>query len=279
MVVAEGKLVEVRRQMLPRNRVVSPVQGAFKLAPKSLNGVGVEHTFDVLPLTVIRGAVGVSRRSDLVVARKLVRGDCCPFLNAGLNQRHNGLALNVRHDFGPDIAPALDHAENGGLASRPAPTLPLALAADIRFVGLNDADQSLPVAFHEKSNLLGDPPSALVGYSKLALKLFGRDSVLGLAHKVDGMEPKSKGRRALVKDRAFRGIDLMATGASVGAAMLHGVKVLFAALLALQAVVISILEDVCQTSLVIREVFAEVLDRVFRFHALSLTDSLLVVKG
>lgn len=279
MVVAERKLVEVGRQVLPRNGVVSPVQGAFKLAPKALNGIGMEHSTDILPFPVIDSPMLEARGSDLVVARKFVRGDRGPFFDAGLNHRHQGFALNVWHHGSPNVAAALCYSENGGLSRCSAPALPLALASDIGFVGLHDATQNLSVALHEKSYLLGDPPGALVGDAQLPLKFFGRDSVLGLAHEEYGVKPKSQRCRALMEDCAFRRVDLVTAGASVRAAAHNGVKLFLLALGALKALGVAFVEDVGQTAFVVGEVFLEVRDRVFLFHALSLTDNLLVVKG
>ena len=259
--------------------MISPVDRAFKLAPKALDGVGMEDALDVLTLAVGNSPVLVAERADLVVARKLIRGDRRPRLNAGLDQRRQGLSLDILHDLRPDLPAALGHAENDRLSGRPAPALPLPLAADVGFVGLDDAAQSPAAGLHHKPDLLCDPPSAFVSNPKLAHKLHRRDAVLGLAHEVYRMEPKRQGRRAFMEDSPrCRGDMPPAPRADIIAAVRNRiVRVLMAAIRASDSLRILIAEDCRQASLIVGVVFSEVFDRVF--HALSIAGELSVVKG
>lgn len=74
------------------------------------------------------------------------------------------------------------------------------------------------------------------------------------------MKPKRKRRWRLMEYRTFGGIDLMATGASVGAASLDWNEGRALTLRTRQTLRISVLKDERQASLIVGEVLAKVFD-------------------
>ena len=279
MVVAEGELVEVGGQMLPRDSMISPIDRPLKLAPKTLKGVGVEDALDVFAFPVGNGPVRVAQGSNLPIAGEFVGGHGRTGLDVSLNQRPQGFALHVVNDLGANLAATLRHSKDcrftGCAASAPSRMLP----ADVRFVGLNDSAQESAAGFHHESDLLRNPPSAFIGYSKLALKLLGRNPILRLTHEEDRMEPECQRRRALVEYRTGCRVDLMAAPrADVRSPCGDRVIAIFVmALRALDSVRVLVLEDCRQAGFVVGVVFAEVVDRVF--HANSIAGKLSVAKG
>ncbi len=261
--------------------MISPIDRTLKLAPKTFNGVGMEDASDILSLPMGYSPMLKAKGTDLVVARKLVRGYRGAGIDIGLDNRRQGFTLHVLNDLCLNIAAALSHSENSRFSGRPAPALSFPFSANISFVGLNDDAQSAASGFHHEPDLLRDSPCAFIGYAKLALKLFSRNAVLGLAHEEDCMEPKRQWRGAFMEDRSCRWGDMMPAPRAdiISAARKRIVGIFMGALHALNTVMIFVMEYCRQASPIIWEVFAEVFDRVFLFHALSLADELSVVKG
>lgn len=277
MRVAEGELVGVRLQVLRGDVVESPVKRPLHLRPEAFNGVGVDFATGVFFFPVIDCPVSVAEIPHVPIAQEFIGHNLRAFRDVGTKQRLNGSPFDVRNDLNLDPAFSLNLAKDRRLAFRAASTLSWPLAAKIAFVHFHGAGQRIAAILHQLSNPLRNAPSALIGHAKLAFKLFSRDPVLRLAHQENSVEPGNQGCWALVKNGSFRGIDLIAARASVRATAFNGIKVLLMAFGALKAIGIAALEDMCQASLIIGEVFSEVLDCVF--HANSIAGMLLVVKG
>jgi len=108
--------------------------------------------------------------------------------------------------------------------------------------------------FHKHTDLFVDSPSTLISNAKVPLKFFGSDSVLALANQKNGMKPHSKRCGTFVKNRSFCRVSLEAASASIGAAVGHWMERRLATLRAFQAIGVTILEYVCQASLVVGKV-------------------------
>ena len=259
--------------------MISPVDRPLELAPKSLKVVGVENSLDVFAFPVGNSPMRVTQGSNLPVAGEFVGRNNRTGFDVGLNQRPQGLALHVVNNLGANLAATFSHSKDCRFASRTAPALPFPLSSDVSLICLNNTFQDSTARLHHDPDLFGDSPSALIGYAKLALKLFGRYPVLGLSHKEDRMEPSGKACRTLMEDRPGCRVDLMpAPGTDEGPARGDRViAILVMALGAFNSLWIFVLENRRQAGLIVGVVSAEVVDRVF--HAHSIAGVLSVVKG
>jgi len=236
----------------------------FELRPETLNRVGMNVALDVLPLAVLNGFMEMPDRSNLVVAIGFVRGDDRVRRNHCLNERHQRNHLDVLNGAGLDLALPLDRTKHRRLASSATSTFATANAADVGFVQFDDflSVQRIGGLFHKHTDLLVDSPRTLVGNAKVPLKFFGGDTVLTLANQENGVKPHSKWCRAFVKNRSFGRVSLEAASASIRSAAGDWMERRLAALRALQAIGITLLEDMRQTSLVVGEVLFEVFNGV-----------------
>jgi len=261
--------------------MVSPSNRPLQLAPKALYRVGIDVPPDVFLPEVVNGAMVIPHLRQILIGLEGVRHDLGAAMDVILNKgQENGL-IGLLDDFGLNPTLSFNRPHNGGFISQFMAAL-ISCAVNAPYVGFvyfHNAYQWVAIRLHKPSNLLGDSPSALVGYFKMAFNLLGRYPVLGLAHQVDGIEPGCKRRRALMEDRAGHRGDLVSAGAGVRPPLFHGIKFLLAALHALKAVGIDLLEDIRQASLVIGELGLEVLEAVSCFHAKSIHDKILDVKG
>lgn len=277
MVIAESELVGVSLQMLRGNMVKSPVKRPLHLRPKALYGIGMDFALGELLASMINRPVGITHIPDVSVAQKLIGHDFGTFGNIGFNHRLNRGAFNIGNYLDANFPFAFNFAKNGGFPYGSASALSRPLAAKIAFIHFYNAGKQVIAAFHKEPNLIRNAPSAFISNSKLSFKLFSRNSILRLAHQKNSVKPGNKTCGALVKDGAFRRVDLMAARASVGAASLDRVKVFLPAFGAFKTFWVSVFEDMRQTSLIIGEVFFEFFYRVF--HTNSIAENLLVVKG
>ena len=267
MRIAEAKLVEVVLKVLRRNGVVGPVQAPLELTPKAVDGLRVDRAPDILPGTVLHALMDEARRLGAVVDVALVRGEHRARHDVGRQERHDRRRPGVRDGLRLDGPAALDHAEHGRLALGSDSALTArTLAADVGLVGLNAPAQDAAFIGHEKPNLAGHAPRALVGHAQLAFKLLRRHAVLGRGEQEDGVEPGQQRRRALVEDRVRRRADLVAApGARAGLAAPARIKALGLAAPVARRPVLAVARDEQkpQTGRVVGELRLEVLDGVF----------------
>ena len=236
----------------------------LELRPKTLNRVGMNIALDVLPPVVLNGFVEMPDRSDLVVAIGFVCGDDGVRRDHSLNERHQRNHLDVLDGAGFDLALALNRAKHRSLASGTPTTLATANAANIGFVQFYNffAVQRIRRLLHKHTNLLVDSPGAFVSDAKMPLKFFSCDTILALANQENGMKPHSKRRGAFVKNGSFCRVSLKAASASVGSAVSNWMERRLATLRAFQAIGITLLENMRQTSLIVWEVLFEVFNGV-----------------
>jgi len=236
----------------------------FELRPETLNRVSVNVALDVLTLPVLDGFVKVPNRPDLVVTVGFIGRNDRVRGNHSLNQGHQRYHLDVLDGASFDLAFTLNRPEHGRLTSGTTPTFPTANAANVGFVQFDDL---LPVQrigglSHKHPNLFIDSPRTFVGNAKVPFEFFGGDPVLALANQENGVKPHSKRGGAFVKDRTFSRISLKAASASIGSAVSNWMERRLSALRAFQTVRITLLEDMCQASLVVGEVLFEVFNGV-----------------
>jgi len=115
---------------------------------------------------------------------------------------------------------ALNHSDYRSLGvligSRCATWVALAASPVVGLVHLYAAlaaAAKLPrIAFvQHRANLLKHAPCSFIGYARLTLNLFGRNSATGRSHQVDRIKPSAQWRGRLVKDRASGRMNMVAT--------------------------------------------------------------------
>ena len=266
--------------MLWRNSVEGPVNRTLKLRPEAFNGVGVNLATNVFALPVADRFVEVPKCLNLVVTVGFVGSDDRARLDHSLQERHERNLLAVGNGLGFHSSLALDHAEHGSFARCAPSTLSASTdATDVGFIGFHHiiTAQRIGVLAHKLADLLCDTPSALIGNSEVPLQFFSGNTVLTLAHEKDGVKPKRERRSALVEDRSFGGVGLVSAGTSVRTAILNGVAHVSSAFRALQAIGISLFENMGEAGSVTGEIIMEILNRVL--HSYRIPKCLLVVKG
>jgi hypothetical protein len=258
--------------------MMRPTKRPLELAPEAVNRVGMGFASDELVSSMLDRPVRVAEGFKGIVTVALIRGNLRTDRNGLLNQRHKSGGANLFNDIQLDLSLPLDSPEYGGLASRTTTALAGSNTANVGFVNLDVPADGPDVFLHQKADLFGDAPRTFVGNSKLTLKFFGRNTVLGNAHQKDSVEPQSQRSGRLVEDRTSRGRNLMpAPRARVTAALKNRVEtILVLAAGALNTVWVLFVEQKRQTRGVIRELFSEVLNCVF--HVFTLSEGIPVVK-
>ncbi len=137
-VVAELKLAEVLRKMLPADMDMRAPDRAFDLRPKPFDGIGMMDTVYPLVRRVVDGAVVITEPCDLAVRRKLVSADGRATLDVLNDVPLQGRAPYIRHNPGHYVAATLDHSEHHRLARRATPALTARVpTADVGFIGFD----------------------------------------------------------------------------------------------------------------------------------------------
>ena len=161
----------------------------------------------------------VSEARKPVVDAVLIGVDRRPLCHVLTDQGLDGLALDVRHDEGLDLAATLDDTNDrrlvlgsscGDLPASVGVVHILGLPAHVRLVNLHRTRERAQVLFELLADEAAHPPCRLVGDADLALDLLCGDSLAGRGHEVDGMEPERERRGALVKDGPSGGVNMVA---------------------------------------------------------------------
>jgi hypothetical protein len=205
VVVAELKFREVKRQIFLADVVIRPDDSALEQSPEGIERLSMNLTAHVLALHVINGHVR-EHAVQVLIAYVLIGCDQCNFVADCFAdesfQRSRGRIFDNLTD---DVALARDCADDADLAapdtSSPqmfalAPMLILFLAADERFVHLNDPHQLLEVGvLHRSSQAMAEIPSG-VERRRLAKEhppnLTCRNALFALEHGVENLEPSQQ---------------------------------------------------------------------------------------
>lgn len=260
--------------------MVGSTDRAFQLAPEAFNGVGMHVAPDVFFAPVINVLVVISRLLNATVA--------CPFIGHDVgadayvmpDEGHNGRSLGILYNLGPDMAVSGNSTHHRGFAFKGAPAFSASfLSANIGFIHFHSARKLIGFLAHHGMDLILHSPSTFISNSKVALKLFSGNAVLGLAHKIDGEIPACKGRSGLMKYGVSRRGKLVATvGTAVNLLGANAVKAsLLFALGAGISLAVSLLKEIFQAGIFIRKLGFEGLNVVF--HSLTITYYLRDVKG
>ena len=242
----------------------SPMNRPFELRPETLNRVGVNVALDVLPVAVVDGFVKMPDRSDLVVGVRFIGRNNRTRRHHSLNERHQSDLLDVFNRSGFNLTFPFDSTKHRRLASSTTTTFSTANTANVSFIQFDDL---LPVQWirrllHKHPNLFSDSPRTFVCDAKMTLQFLRCHPIFALAHHENGVKPHSKWCRAFVENCPFGWISLVAASTSIRSAVSDWMERRLSALRAFQPLWITLLENMSQASLVVREVLFEVFNGV-----------------
>lgn len=257
-VVTERELVDVVLQVLAADAVVRPVNAAFKLRPKSFDGVGVGTANNIFPACVVDANVFEPKLAGEVIDRQFVRHNLCRGFDVAADVSNSVVGRHVGNDGCADFPAPLDNADNRRLANRPASAQPRSATADVCLVGLNDTTQQVSTAGHKLADFVPHAVRRFVGHAELPLKLFGRDTIFALGKKENGEEPTFEARLAFVKNCPRSRVQLRpAKRAGVATPLGNAVETVGLAAFADMPRVTSA-ENVVQTGVIVRELGIEI---------------------
>ena len=268
--------------------MINAAYAVFDVRPKAFDGIGMNVAKHIDFLRVQNSIVLVSHLAKWAIDVIVVRKNGRTLFDVANNRGKDGNLLDVGDGAGFEFAAALSHADNRGFASSAAPALPLALAAEITFVNLNDAIKWVKVFAQSMANFFAHTPRGFIGHARFALDLFGRDASAGLSHEVNDVEPsRHRGTRFLKDSASGRGNLVSAVITCVHLAPRDFMKQ--RTLVALRAVYsfrVFLMANVVKAYIIAREHLLKILDREFlhiAFHVItsktSIAETLLVVKG
>src|SRR5262249_33218817 len=197
---------------------------------------------------------------DSVVNRKIISKDNALWQNTFLDNRENGLCLNVWSDLRDYTAATFCNTEHRSLAisNRRASThstFPATLFSFyVGLIHLYRRSLQLYVLRKQTANLSEHTPCSLIGNASFALNLLGRDSTTGRAHEVHCIKPETERSSGLLKDGSRKRVNVIAAMvAGIGSATRDAVMLSF--LLAFRAIGysrgITLLFDVFKAGIII----------------------------
>jgi len=189
--------------------MVSPVDTPFQLAPKPLNGVGVNFSFDVFLAEMIHPLVRVAQFSKRIVRIQFIRHHSRTGSNILLNKRNDVRYFVAPDNMGDDVSLSLNHPKNRCFPCGTPTSLTWFPSSNIGLIYLNSLRQFLFRFGEQASNLLCNSPSSFVSNACLPLQFLSGHPILGVSKKEDGIEPAFKRRFRLMKDGASQRMKLI----------------------------------------------------------------------
>lgn len=217
VVVPEGEFVEVEREVALGDLMERAHDTALDERPEAVDVRGVDVAVDVLPRTVVDGAMAIAESLESLVAWILVGGDLDLVSNGLADESSKSRRVRVLDHLRYDVALARDGSDDGSLSSRTAPALPLllpaadtsavtvlGLAADVRFINLHDSSElDELLAPHGGADSVTHVPRGTVGTAPYdSMYLEGADPLLGGTHQVDDLEPGPQRVVGVLEDRS-----------------------------------------------------------------------------
>ena len=209
VVVPEGELVEVEREVVFRDVMERPHDATLNERPEAINVVSVNLSPHIFAGAMADGLVIEPLIQD-AVATGLVRGDeIDTFVNSLPDEPIKRRSLGVLDHLSDDIAFTGNRADHGDLAFRPTTPTPLVTMAvlivstDVGFVNLDHAGQLGELSvLHGGADTVTHVPSRPVGArADSALNLHGAHALLTLTHEVDHLEPRGERVVGVLEDR------------------------------------------------------------------------------
>jgi hypothetical protein len=201
MIVAEGELSQIERQILPGEMMKAAHHAALEQGPEGFDAVGVDYALYVFMIAMADNFMWVFG-FELAIGGMLVSGQQC---HAGRNHLTNKAiectAPGIRYGFGDDLPFTADSADyrhltrclTPGLMAAFMPVAVLVLAPNIGFVYFDDAQELLElIIIHRAANPPAHRPGGFVarrGGEYGALDLQGAHALLGVQHQQGDGEP------------------------------------------------------------------------------------------
>lgn len=204
VVVPPLQLVQVGREMLHRDVVVGPDDGALQEAPDALDGVGVDLPTDPLVLGVVdrvMPGVLVAKLGNCLVGGQFVGVDeLHSVLDVRLDELSELGTVAGPADFDSGLTAPLNRSDNEGLVPGVAAAPTALLPSDERFVHFDGVIQEGAVVGHGGANTVGEIPSSFGGHSDSAGQLSSGHALLGLDDKERCEEPLPQGELGVLED-------------------------------------------------------------------------------
>lgn len=178
-------------------------------------GVGVLEPAvgDVFLGAVIHTVVKGHFLADTRINRSFVGHKVSRAIDVGNDQAAHRLGVYIGYVEAAGVALALHQCDNSLLGGRLACGAVLGLAADIGFIGLDNAagtTERAAGAVHGFTDAVTEEPSGLVGDADHTAHLRGAHALLGSGHDVNGQQPLVQGNVAALHDRAGADGELVA---------------------------------------------------------------------
>src|SRR6516225_2392511 len=212
------QFIQVGIQMLRREFVIRPYNGAFKQAPHALYAVSVNVSAYPLVLRVLNRFMARVGIVYTLVVNVFVRVDR---FTRGVGRFCYKLSklktIAVGNDFQADFSTALNCADHRSfILSFKAHALSADATANIRLINFNDALQLFSGNFaHSSADTMTEKPRGFVGSFKCALNLAGRNAFFGFDHQIDSEKPFPKRQVRIVKNRIARYGKLITTHVAI----------------------------------------------------------------
>ena len=176
-------------------------------APHALDAVGVDLSDNPLLRGVAHGPVyGVVISNPHVRLQFIGVNGLSLILDGSIDEIVEGSPPDIRDALDSDLsAVPLDGSGDPSLAFLASRSDIAPLSTYQRFIHFNDTEQGRSnkgIVAHRLSDAVTQIPSRSVSHSKSPVKLVGRDTFLGFAHKVNCQEPLSKGKVGIMHDSA-----------------------------------------------------------------------------
>ena len=218
VVVAVGKpplqLFQVSSQVLVADLVEGSDDAPLEKAPHALYGVGMNISNGPLFDAMIDGFMTGVAVFNPQVSRQFVRVDSfCFILYGAIDEAVESVPLSIGNLLQTDGSAALDSSSDPNFIALVGSALAFSLPAYQGFVHLDNAQKSRAFegsVTHSLTDTMAEIPSCLVSHSQGPLELERADSLLGLAHQIDGDEPLTEGKVGIVHDGTSRHGELVA---------------------------------------------------------------------
>ena len=200
--------------------VVGADQAALEHREEVLSGVGMLEAAggDVFLGAVVHDRVTVKLAAYAGVNGGFVGHQVCAAMDVGDDQAAHVLGIDVGDMERAGAAIALDKGNHDLLGGGLAEGAVLGLAADIGFVGFDNAVRTAAKrivtvsAVHGLADAVGHEPCRLVGDAERAVKLVGAETLLAARHEAEGEKPLVQGDFRSFEDRADRDREGLAAG-------------------------------------------------------------------
>ena len=199
------QFLKVTVQVFPAHLVEGSDNGTLEQAPDALDAVGMNITYNPLLRGMADGPVyRVVILNPHVGLEFIGVNGLSLILDGSTNEIVKGPPPDIRDALDSDLsAVPLDGSGDPGFSFLTSRSDIAPLSAYHCFIHFHDTEEggsNKGIVAHRLSDAVTQIPSRSVSHSKSPVKLVGRDTFLGFAHKVNCQEPLSKGKVGIMHD-------------------------------------------------------------------------------